>query len=293
MEKKITLIIPIFNEIKGIKKSILNINKFSENFFDWNIIVVDDGSNDGTSEILNEKLKNKIKIISHEVNKGYGAALKSGIKATLSDYIAIIDADGTYPFEDFKKFEEEMEKYSMVIGYRKNIDGSIPLIKRIPKFFIRKFASYITGINILDFNSGMRIFKRKYAMKLMNYFPNGFSFTTTITVSFASNDLEVKYLPIEYLKRDGKSKIKPIRDTIKFLLLIFRLGIYFSPFKIYGPLIIISTLVGIGFMSFRIYNGEGFLALTLISFMLSIVFTCFAMLAHSISLIFRDRLSND
>lgn len=293
MDEKITLVIPIYNEIAGIEKSIEIIKNFSNNRLNWKIIIVDDGSNDGTEIILSQFLSDKIKVIVHDKNQGYGAALKTGIKSSDSEYIAIIDADGTYPFDSFDEFEKFIDQNAMVVAHRQNVDGSIPLIKRIPKYFIRKFASYLTGIKIHDFNSGMRIFRRNYAMKLMNYFPNGFSFTTTITVAFASNNLSVKYLPINYMKRDGASKIKPIRDTINFFILIFRLGIYFNPFKIYGPFIIFFLLLGIALMISRIFYGEGFLVSIIICFLVSLVLLCFSMLAHSISLIFRDRLSDD
>ena len=95
------------------------------------------------------------------------------------------------------------------------------------------------------------------------------------------------------MKRDGASKIKPIRDTINFFILIFRLGIYFNPFKIYGPFIIFFLLLGIALMISRIFYGEGFLVSIIICFLVSLVLLCFSMLAHSISLIFRDRLSDD
>ena len=266
MDEKITLIIPVYNEIVGIEKSLKNIKKFSDGKSNWKIIIVDDGSDDGTEKLLDKIIDDKISVLVHENNLGYGAALKTGIKNSSTEYIAIIDADGTYPFESFNEFEKIIDKYAMVIAHRQNIDGSIPLIKRIPKYFIRKFASYLTGIKILDFNSGMRIFRRNYAMKLMNYFPNGFSFTTTITVAFATNNLSVKYLPINYLKREGTSKIRPIRDTINFFLLIFRLGIYFNPFKIYGPFIIFFFILGISLMLSRVIYGEGFLVSIIICF---------------------------
>jgi glycosyltransferase involved in cell wall biosynthesis len=287
-----TLIVPIYNEIGAIDQMLERIKQFSIEHSDWDVLVVNDGSDDGTQDRLQEFNSSKIKVIHHDVNRGYGAALKTGIKSIDSDLVGIIDADGTYPFEAFHELEEYCSKYTMVVGARTKKGAVIPMIKRFPKFFIRNFASYVTGEKIPDFNSGMRIFRRDLALKLINYLPDGFSFTTTITVASSANNIPIKYVPIDYMERIGKSKIRPIKDTLNFLLLISKLGIYYQPFKIYGPLVLASGLLGVGFTVYRSIYGEGFLVVTIVSFLLSIIFLCFSMLAHAISVIFRDRLND-
>jgi glycosyltransferase involved in cell wall biosynthesis len=288
-----TLVVPIYNEIGAIDDMLDRVSNFIIDFDDWDVVIVDDGSTDGTNEkILDRDFSNRIRILHHEENKGYGAALKTGILSTESSLIGIIDADGTYPFDEFKNLLEYCDKYHMVVGARVKKGVAIPFIKKLPKFFIRKFANYITDTDVVDFNSGMRIFKRDLSLKLMNYLPDGFSFTTTITVASSSNKIPVKYVPISYMDRVGKSKIKPIRDTINFFLLIFKLGIYYKPFKVYGPLVITSGGLGVFLMIYRMFYGEGFLVVTIVSFLLSIIFMCFAMIAHSISMLFRDNLNS-
>ncbi len=288
-----TLIIPVYNEIDAINQMLERISYFSGVHEDWYILIVDDGSDDGTETELRGYENPRVKIIRHKVNRGYGAALKTGVKLSKTKFIGIIDADGTYPFESFKELERYDEEYPMVVGARTTKDAAIPLIKKIPKFFIRKFAGYVTGKKIPDFNSGMRIFHRDLAIKLINYLPDGFSFTTTITVASAANNIPIKYVPIRYKERIGKSKIKPIKDTLNFLILIAKLGIYYQPFKIYGPFVYISGGIGLILMVHRVVYGEGFLVSTVVSFLLSIIFLCFSMLAHSISIIFRDKIAND
>ena len=285
------LIVPIYNEIGAIDDMLDRVSGFVAKHKNWSVIIVDDGSTDGTSERISIRGLNtqRITVICHEKNKGYGAALKTGIRSTKSELIGIIDAAGTYPFDEFENLEKHMNNYAMVVGARIKEDSAIPLIKKIPKFFIRKFASYITDTNVLDFNSGMRIFERRLAIKLLDYLPDGFSFTTTITVSSSANNIPIKYIPISYMERIGKSKIRPIKDTINFFTLIFKLGVYYKPFKIYGPLILLSGLTGLVLLGYRSLHGEGFLVLTIISFLLSIMLMCFAMIAQSISALFRDK----
>lgn len=288
-----SLIVPIYNEIDAIDEMLERILSFVSKHRNWNVIIVNDGSSDGTkSKIQKKDFKTaRIKIIHHKQNKGYGAALKTGIKFSKAKFIAIIDADGTYPFDEFDVLEKHMRDYMMVVGARIKEDSAIPFIKKVPKYFIRKFASYITDTNVLDFNSGMRIFERRLAIKLLDYLPDGFSFTTTITVSSSANNIPIKYIPISYMDRIGKSKIRPIKDTINFFSLIFKLGVYYRPFKIYGPFIFLSGLVGCGFLVYRSFHGEGFLVITIIFFLLSILLMCFAMIAQSISALFRDKFS--
>jgi len=287
-----TLIVPIYDEIGAIRQMLKRIEGFIIEFPDWEVVIVEDGSVDGTKEIIQSwSFDGNIRVIYHEKNKGYGAALKTGILSTDADLIGIIDADGTYPFDEFKNLLDYKDQYSMVVGARIKENAAIPIIKKIPKFFIRKFANYITDSRVLDFNSGMRIFKRDLALRLINYLPDGFSFTTTITVASSANNIPVKYVPINYMERVGKSKIKPISDTINFFKLILKLGIYYKPFKVYGPLVLISGATGLMLLVFRMIYGEGFLVVTLVSFLLSIIFLCFAMIAHSISVLFRDKIN--
>jgi glycosyltransferase involved in cell wall biosynthesis len=288
-----TLVVPIYNEIGSIDDMLDRVSEFIIYYFEWDVVIVDDGSTDGTKEkILSRELGNRVRVVHHKNNKGYGAALKTGILSTESNLIGIIDADGTYPFDEFKNLLVYSTDYPMVVGARVKKNAAIPFIKKVPKFFIRKFASYITNTNVIDFNSGMRIFKRDLFFKFKNYLPDGFSFTTTITVASTANNIPVKYVPINYMDRVGKSKIKPIRDTINFFALILKLGIYFKPFKVYGPLIIGSGGLGAFLLIYRIIYGEGFLVLTILSFLISITLFGFAMIAHSISVMFRDKLNS-
>jgi glycosyltransferase involved in cell wall biosynthesis len=232
-----SLIIPVYNEERG---SFANaIRQLLQNPWqgNWEIIVVDDGSDEKVegSEILG---MDRIKIIRHKRNRGYGAALKTGISNARNECIVITDADGTYPNERIPELVKTFQEgsYDMVVGARVGSKVKIPLIRKPAKWFITKLASYLTGREIPDLNSGLRVMKKEVVEKYIRILPDGFSFTSTITLATLTNGYSVKYVPIDYFKRDGKSKIKPIQDTLNFIQLIIRTVLYFNPLKIFVPL---------------------------------------------------------
>ncbi len=240
---KTTIIVPVYNEEKAVKKTIEGIKKAIKNLKDSiEIVAVDDCSTDRTAEILSS-LKG-IKLLRHAVNKGYGAALKTAIKRTTSDCLLIIDGDGTYPASSIPSLISYSKKYDMVIGMRTGKTVKIPFFRKPAKWVLKHFTEYLTKTKIPDLNSGFRIFKRGIALRFMNLFPDGFSFTTTLTISCLTNDYSIKYIPIDYYERKGKSMIHPIRDFIGFFNLIFRLIIFFKPLNVFIPVSIFIFIAG-------------------------------------------------
>ncbi|MFH1562317.1 MAG: glycosyltransferase family 2 protein, partial [Nitrospirota bacterium] len=219
--EKISIVIPAYNEEKGVG-ALIDELKEKMKCHEYEIIVVDDGSCDNTVNIAREK---DVVLIQHPKNRGYGASLKTGIRKAKYDTIAITDADGTYPVSEMPKLIKYIGEYDMVVGARNK--QKIPLTRRPAKFFLNRLANYLTEVEIPDLNSGLRVFKKDIAVKFFNLLPNGFSFTTTITLAMLTNDYLVKFIPIDYLERQGKSKIRPIRDTYNFLTLIIRTVMYF------------------------------------------------------------------
>lgn len=240
-EIKTSIIVPAFNEEKAIEKVIADLKVYLEQ--ECEIIVVNDGSFDQTKEIL--KRIPDIKIVEHSENRGYGAALKSGIKNSRGEYILIIDADGTYPIKSIRELIAQKEDYDMVVGARINPTRHIPFMRRPAKWALNRLAGYLTGVKIPDVNSGLRIIKKDVLNRFIHLLPDGFSFTTTITLALLTNNFQVKYLPINYYKRKGKSKIRPIRDTLYFFKLIIKVTLYFNPFKVFFPLSVIIFIAAI------------------------------------------------
>ena len=241
--KTISAIIPAYNEESGITEVVSELiailNKLDITF---EIIVVNDGSTDRTGEILKDL---DVVLLDHPVNRGYGASLKDGIKQAQYDDILILDADGTYPQDCIPALLTDAADYDMVVGSRTGGSVAIPPHRRFPKWLLRKMADYLVGMKISDLNSGLRIFKKRLALKFFNILPNGFSFTTTITVALLSNNYRVKYIPINYNKRTGKSKFRPIQDTFNLLNLILRTSLYFNPLKIFVPFSLILFLLAV------------------------------------------------
>ncbi|MDP8218130.1 MAG: glycosyltransferase family 2 protein [Candidatus Theseobacter exili] len=244
----ISIIVPAHNEEKSIYTTITNLHKvMGQTEYTYEIIAVNDGSTDNTYEELQ---KADAQVIHNNYNLGYGASLKLGIRHSNFDTIVITDADGTYPEEEILKLLDNYFIYNcdMVVGARTGENVNIPLIRKPAKWCLTTLAKYLTRIDIPDLNSGLRVMKKTSVIPFFNVISPGFSFTTTVTLALHCNDYLVRYIPINYLKRQGKSKIKPVRDTIDFFQKIFRIVMYFKPLKIFAPIALIPGFFGLVFL---------------------------------------------
>ena len=245
----ISVVIPAHNEEKAIGAVLDELIVALEGQA-YEIIVVDDGSTDNTVKIVQE---NKIiKLIQHPQNMGYGAAIKTGIKNATNDLILIIDGDGSYPVKAIPELLKEADEYDMVVGARTGKEVKIQLYRKPAKWFLSMLANYLSGTKIPDLNSGMRIFRKEDVLKFFNILPSSFSFTTTLTLAYLSNDYNVKYVPIDYHERMGQSKIKPFRDGFNFIMLIVRTITYFNPLKVFLPISIALFVFGFAIL---LYEG--------------------------------------
>ena len=231
-EGGLSVIIPCHNEAATLPEIL---RKVSATLGQHEIIVVDDASTDETGEFLRTLDNPCVRVIRHEMKLGYGASLKSGILASRFSWIGITDADGTYPVEELARFLQFRDRYDMIVGARVGIIRKIPLFRRPAKWLINKLASYIARRKIPDVNSGLRLFKKEITRQYWTIFPDGFSFTTTLTLAMYMGRYRIHYIPINYLKRIGKSKIHPVKDTYQFVLLILRLAMLFDPLRIFMP----------------------------------------------------------
>jgi glycosyltransferase involved in cell wall biosynthesis len=247
----VSIIIPAYNEEDSICEVIDQIETVMKSQDkSYEILVVNDGSTDKTGEVLKHVPAN---VIEHEFNKGYGASLKTGIKKANGDIIVITDADGTYPPEAIPSILSHMSECDMVVGARVGAKAKMPLIRKPAKWCLSKLANYLSGTKIPDLNSGLRAFRKETVMEFYHMLPRGFSFTTTITLGMHSNDYIIKYIPIDYLKRSGKSKIHPIKDTLNFILLIVSTIMYFNPLKVFLPLSFIVFILGLVLLGYDIF----------------------------------------
>ena len=251
---KTSIIIPCYNEKHAIRDTIewiLSVIRDSK-LKNVEIIAVNDGSTDGCEQVLNALTKehhsDDLLVVHHKRNQGYGAALKTGIRRSQSDYICITDADGTYPNDRIPDLIEQISSkdLDMVVGARIGPNVEYSKIRSIPKMILVPWVSFLCGTEVPDMNSGLRIFRRDRSLDFLKLLPDGFSFTTTITICLLRNRYAVEFTPISYARRIGKSHIKPIQDTLRFTQLILRTGMYFAPLRLLSPLIVaLATLFSI------------------------------------------------
>jgi glycosyltransferase involved in cell wall biosynthesis len=235
MTEPITILIPAYNEAGAIGSTLEKIRQVvDEAGLEAEILVVNDGSTDGTGEVVAQYPY--VKLINHPQNKGYGASLKTGIRRARYAHVLITDADGTYPIPRIPDLARELENYDMVVGARTGDTVQIPLVRRPAKWLLTSLANYLSGVEIPDLNSGMRAFKRDIVISYFRMLPSGFSFTTSITLAMLTNDYNVLYVPIDYYHRTGKSKIKPVRDTINFFSLVVRVVLMYRPLRVMTPI---------------------------------------------------------
>jgi glycosyltransferase involved in cell wall biosynthesis len=210
---------------------------------------VNDGSSDGSDVVLRDL---GCDMISLDHNRGYGGAIKTGILNCSSEYVAIIDADGTYDPEDIPRLYPHLKECDMVVGQRPKEKG----LRRLAKGFLQSTASYAVDYPIPDINSGLRIFRRDLALRLLPILPNGFSLTSTITVGSLSAMYRVRYVPIPYSDRTGKSKIKPVSALFNFTLLILRTMVAFNPLKFFLPPSLAMAVCGSFFLARDLWAGD-------------------------------------
>ena len=233
--ENLSIIIPVYNEAKCIARTVTTLQSvLLESNIQHEIIIVDDGSTDKSGTMIEGF--NGVLLLKHPSNKGYGASIKTGLSRAKYDNICITDADGTYPLEKIPSLLDKMSEHDMVVGARIGDGVDYSWIRSIPKFFLRHYVNFITSSSVPDINSGLRIFDKAKAKQFYKIYPDGFSLTTTITIAFLTSGYSILYEPISYKKRVGKSKIQPIRDTLRFFQLITCLGMYFAPLKVLLPI---------------------------------------------------------
>lgn len=279
-----SLVVPCFNEEHAIARTVDELTATLRAVGPHEIVIVNDGSTDGTAAALQQLADRDpaLRIVHHSRNKGYGAALKTGIRHASSDLIVITDADGTYPNHRIGELVDLARNADMVVGARVGDDVQYPLIRKIPKLFMRAYAEWIAGQDIPDLNSGMRAFRRPVVERFLNILPNGFSFTTTITLAMLTNAYTVHYMPISYAARIGKSKIKPVQDTLRFFQLILRTGMYFAPLRIYAPVLVTVLIAFLASLSYDVFVLRDLTEKTLLLMVLFLNSAMFALLADMI-----------
>ena len=262
VHSSVSVLIPAYNEQESLATTIASIEKHRPLFREMEIIVINDGSSDRTGEIARTM---PVTLVEHQTTRGYGASLKDGLRVAKGDLILIVDADGTYPLEEIPSLAAVSNQFDMVVGARTGDDVHIPFARQVGKWIITQLAEYLSRQKIPDLNSGFRIFRKDIALRFLPMYPDGFSFTTTITLAMLTNHYRVEFLPINYRKRLGKSSIHPIRDFLNFTILIIRICACFKPLNVFVPPALLLILLGIvkGTIDYTQHHHLGGLAITM------------------------------
>jgi glycosyltransferase involved in cell wall biosynthesis len=244
MISSVSIVIPAKNEAKSLSTLLPKLASMYSNF---EIIVVNDGSSDDTENIT---LSCGIKTVKNIYSKGNGAAIKAGARAATGDVIVFMDADGQHDPKDIPSLLAFIaEGYDLVVGARQS--GSQASIGRgLANGFYNKLASYMTGHKVKDLTSGFRAVRANKFREFLYLLPNGFSYPTTSTMAFFRAGYSVKYVPIDAGQREGKSHIKPLKDGMRFLLIIFKIGTLYSPLKLFTPAAGLLFLMGLGWYGY-------------------------------------------
>jgi len=259
--QKLSIILPAHNEAENLK-TLLPI--LIEHFPHAEICVVNDGSTDDTQAVLAQF---PVRPIHRPYNQGNGAAIKTGARMATGERLVLMDADGQHPVEKIQVLLAALDEgYDMAVGARSR-DSQANRFRAFANGFYNVIASLVVSHPILDLTSGFRAVDAEKFKGFLHLLPNGFSYPSTITMAFFRAGFAVKYIPFKGAARQGKSHIKPIRDGMRFLLIIYKVATLYSPLKVFAPIGFVLFLLGLFYLMLQTYLGSdsGFTAALFLS----------------------------
>jgi len=280
---EISIVIPIFNEAGTLAELLDRVQSLKPARTE--LIVVDDGSTDGSAEVA---LNAGASVIRHPYNIGNGAAVKSGIRAARGRLIVLMDGDGQHQPEDISKLLAEAAKYHMVVGARAK-GSKLRFHRYAANLVYNLLASYVTRFRVQDLTSGFRVLSRQEADRFIDLLPNTFSYPTTLTLAFLRSGLTVKYVPIKTLYRAGQSKISLVTDGIRFLLIITKIATLFSPFRVFLPVSIFFFLAGMSNYLYTYFTQGRFTNMSVFMLTTAVIIFMLGLVSEQIALLRMER----
>jgi len=282
---EVTVLLPAYNEEQSIGSTIREIKQRHP---DFEILVVDDGSSDNTRQ---EAINAGANVMRHPHNIGNGAAIKTGLRYASGEWVLMMDADGQHRPEDIVGLLQHKGDYDMVVGARSR--GSKTSWHRdLANFIYNWLASYVTKFKVEDLTSGFRLVKNDRVSKYIYLLPNTFSYPSTITMAYLRSGLSIKYVPIQTLARQGKSKIKLFQDGIRFFLIITRIATLFSPFRLFLPVSFMFFVTGLTYYLFTYITQHRFTNMSLLLLSSSVIIFMMGLVSEQISQMRYDRVED-
>jgi glycosyltransferase involved in cell wall biosynthesis len=275
----VSIIIPAYNEEKAIEGFLTELLSGLKTSLSWEVIVVNDGSKDRTSEIVE---KYDVTLINHRTNKGYGAALKTGIRASKASNILICDSDGQHSIEDINKIISIKDSL-MVIGERGS-DSHVQGNRIAGKTILRLFANFLMGEKIPDLNSGLRLIDRSTIKKYLHILPDSFSASSTMTMLFIKRQYDINWVKIITKERIGSSSVRQITHGMYTLLLMLRITMLFNPLKVFIPMAVLFFIFGFSWGVYHLSDGGGLSIFSSIYLILSVQLFLYGLIADQISM---------
>lgn len=280
---KISIVLPAKNESAAIGQTLAQIQQLQ---LAHEIIVVNDGSTDQTKQVAESA---GAKVVTHPYSKGNGAAIKTGARTATGDIIVFMDADGQHDPQDIPRLIEKIEQgYDLVVGARQK--GSQASVGRgIANALYNNLATYMTEQKVEDLTSGFRAVRADKFREFLYLLPNGFSYPTTSTMAFFRAGYSVTYVPIHAAKRIGKSHIQPLKDGVRFFLIIFKIATLFSPLKMFLPIAVLLFMIGTGWYGYTLWDAGRFTNMSALLYTGSIMIFLMGLISEQVTaLMYKD-----
>jgi glycosyltransferase involved in cell wall biosynthesis len=281
---EVSIVIPVFNEAARLGETLSNIRGL--HLTGSEIIVIDDGSTDGSADVAMTAGAN---VVRHPYTIGNGAAIKSGIRAARGRLLVLMDGDGQHKPEDIPRLLAEAKNYHMVVGNRAK-GSKLRFHRYVANVVYNLLASYVTRFKVKDLTSGFRVLSRRDALRYIDLLPNTFSYPTTLTLAFLRSGLTVKYVPIQTLYRAGQSKISLVRDGVRFLLIITKIATLFSPFRVFLPVSIFFFLGGMTNYVYTYVTQNRFTNMSVFLLTTAVIIFMLGLISEQIALLRMERL---